>query len=453
MELLLRMGSRCMSTNDRYDGSIFRHLSTVVSLLSFRGIGVTMQFALSVILGRMLGADGLGIYYLYITWMVVLSNVFGMGLPFYTLRNASYLEGTNQHDKANHFVINSLRIGILAGLLMALPVYLLAPEISLIFLKDIELSPIVRMVSIAGVLFLCLRIISEALQARGKAKLGISGDTTVLPGCVLVATGILIFHGLPVNYFSLVSSHLIMLSAVSVAMFWIWRCSSKPVNKEKVVRVTVKSIVSTEMLTFWGNSLLTVIFINMPILLLAYFATPEEVGHFGVAYRLMGLATTILMALGSIFGPRFARHYARKDIKALSHDFRMSQIFSFLAYLPFMIAFFLFASPILSMFGPKFSDSKILLWILAGGQLFNSLTGLVGYLLNMIRKERVEFMSLLFATIFMFLSSCFLGMKYGSIGVAIGFASTLAIKNVFSLVLANIYLKRLRNEYIGGLSS
>ncbi len=451
MELLLRIGNRCMLTNDRYDRSIFQHLSTVVSLLSFRGIGVTMQFALSVILGRMLGADGLGIYYLYVTWMVVLSSVFGLGLPFYTLRNASYLEGTNQHDKANQFVMNSLKIGILAGFVMAIPIYLFAPEISLIFLKDIELSYIVRMISVAGVIFLCLRIISEALQARGKPKLGISGETTILPGCVLAVTGIILLYGLSINDFNLINSHLIILLAVSAIMFCIWRWSSKPVYIAKEVRDHGKSIVPAEMLTFWGNSLLSVVFINMPILLLTYFETPEEVGHFGVAFRLMGLATTILIAMASIFGPRFARHYARNDIKELTHDFHMSQIFSFLVYLPFAIAFFLFATPTLSVFGPQFGDSKNLLWILAGGQLFNAMTGLVGYLLNMIKKEKIEFMSLLVATLLMFFLSGFLGMKYGSIGIAIGYAVTLAIKNIFSLVLAYIYLKRLRKEFIGGL--
>ncbi len=159
MELLLRFGGRFRIISNRSESRIFQHLYSVVSLLSFRGIGIAMQFALSVILGRILGADGLGIYYLYITWMVVLSNVFGMGLPLYTLRSASYLEGTNQHDKANQFVINSLKIGILAGFVMAFPIYLFAPEISLIFLKDIELCYIVRMMSVAGAVFLSLRII------------------------------------------------------------------------------------------------------------------------------------------------------------------------------------------------------------------------------------------------------------------------------------------------------
>ncbi len=451
MELLLRIGSRYKFANSRSGESILQHLYSVASLLSFRGIGIAIQFALSVVLGRMLGADGLGVYYMYITWMVVLSNVFSMGLPFYTLRNASYLEGTNQHGNANQLVMNSLKVGILAGFTMALPVYIFAPEISLVFLKDIEMFPMVRMVSVAGVLFLCLRLVAEAFKARGKAKLGISGETTVLPGCVVGVSGIIMLYSIPFNSFSIVNLHIIILLAVLVIMFWIWRRSSRPVNEEKIVRVSVKSIISIETFTFWGNSLLSVLFINMPILILTYFATPEEVGHFGVAYRLMGLASTILIALASIYGPRFAMHYARKDINALSHDYHMSQLFSFLAYMPFMIAFFLFATPLLSVFGPKFSDSKILLWILAGGQLFNSLTGLIGYLLNMIKKEKIEFVSLLVATIVMFFLSCFLGMKYGSIGVAIGYAVTLAIKNVFSLVLANIYLKRLRKEFIGGL--
>ncbi len=453
MELLLRVANRGrMIISSGTESTMFEHVYAVASILSFRGIGIAIQFAMSIVLGRVLGADGLGVYYLYISWMVVLSNIFGMGLPLYTLRSVSYMESHNLHDSADRFVLKSLMTGILVALTMAVPIFLFAPALSVIILKDIELTCMVQMVSLAGVLFLCLRIISEALQARGCAKLGISGETTMLPGGVIIVSGIILYTGVRFNSSSVIVSHLAVLLVVVAVVFWIWKHGSGRENILNRPDTSEKPFFSTDMLTFWGNSLLTVLFVNMPILLLTYFATPEEIGHFGVAYRLMGLATTILIALASIFGPRFARHYARKDIDALSHDFHMSQVFSFLAYVPFLAAFFIFASPILSVFGPGFGESRTLLWIMAGGQLFNSMTGLVGYLLNMIGKEKVEFVSLMIATCLMFFLSCFLGMKFGCVGVATGYAVTLAMKNAFSLVLSIVYLKKLRKKFQGALS-
>jgi O-antigen/teichoic acid export membrane protein len=191
---------------------------------------------------------------------------------------------------------------------------------------------------------------------------------------------------------------------------------------------------------FWGGGLLNMWLMNMPILLLPQFASAADIGIFGVAYRLILLGTTILVTLASIFGPRFARDYANGDVTGLKQGLRQSQILSLIIYSPMLIAFTFFAEPVLGLFGDEFIAGKELLWIMVAGQLLNTATGLVGFMMNMIHREKQEFYIQLVVTIFVFVLILILGEMYGVMGVAIAYATGVVVKNLSSLVFTQFYL-------------
>ena len=62
-------------------------------LLVSRWMGTGAQFVLNIALGRSLGAEGLGVFYLFQAWYRWLAQVGALGLPVHTLRVLSVLEG------------------------------------------------------------------------------------------------------------------------------------------------------------------------------------------------------------------------------------------------------------------------------------------------------------------------------------------------------------------------
>lgn len=57
-------------------------------LLLSRWLGTGAQFGLNIALGRVLGAEGLGVFYLFQAWYRWLAQVGALGLPVHTLRGA-----------------------------------------------------------------------------------------------------------------------------------------------------------------------------------------------------------------------------------------------------------------------------------------------------------------------------------------------------------------------------
>jgi O-antigen/teichoic acid export membrane protein len=201
------------------------------------------------------------------------------------------------------------------------------------------------------------------------------------------------------------------------------------------------------MASFWGTGVTSVLANNVAILALPLFASPADIGLYGIAQRMATMSVTILDALGNVFGPAFARHYARKNASGLRHELLMSQLYSFLAFLPFLIIFVFFAKPLLNLIGEDFIAARQFLMILLVGQLFNSATGLAGLLLNMSHRQHltsyVTFGQALLTASLVFL----LGSKYGGLGVAIAVGVSVAAKNLVLYVLARLGIDRDAREW------
>jgi O-antigen/teichoic acid export membrane protein len=171
------------------------------------------------------------------------------------------------------------------------------------------------------------------------------------------------------------------------------------------------------------------------------------IGFFGVSYRLVALAETILAALASLFAPKFASHYAQQNPVALMRELRISQLYSFVAYLPFFLVFTLMSEPVLNLFGPGFKDAHTVLWIMAIGQLFNSATGLPGHLLNMVGKEVWGLWITVLSVGIMTILTVVLGSISGIVGVAWGYAIVVSGRNLISYILARRTIKLMQIPY------
>jgi O-antigen/teichoic acid export membrane protein len=403
-----------------------------------RGIGLFLQLCMNIVLGRVLGATGMGVYSLYSAWMMVMGSIANLGMPTYTLRTVSVLDGKGLKDTARRFTLGILRTLLITGMLMIILVAGISGAVAETLLGEVGMESVLILAAVAAALFMMTKVLSESLKGIRRVNIALTSETALLPLGAIIVIGIFYLYDWNLTAKGFLVIHILLLVLTTLVMIWLMlrfaRGTSKAENEE------MPPLMSRSLLHFWGGGLLNMWVMNMPILLLPQFANAAEIGIFGVAYRLILLGTTILVTLASIFGPRFARDYANGDVTALKRGLRQSQLLSLIIYSPMLIAFTVFAEPVLGLFGSEFTAGKELLWIMVAGQLLNTATGLVGFMMNMIHREKQEFYIQLSVTVFVFILILILGDMYGVIGVAIAYAIGVAVKNLSSLAFSLFYL-------------
>ncbi|MCU7836682.1 MAG: hypothetical protein KZQ83_15710 [gamma proteobacterium symbiont of Taylorina sp.] len=453
--------------------SVSKKSRRVFFALFYRGIGVLLQFSVNLVIGQLFGARGMGIYHLYSSWMVILSDIASLGLPVLTMRRVAALKQQQSAQQIKLLVNRYLFLAILSCLIIYLPIMLMSSRISDVLLGNSQNHYILIYAVLAAVLFLIIRIVSETLKAMGLTNLGILAESAILPSALIVSLiilcAILSHASLSGGIESLLALHLLSLFFALSLLYWWWQKKiqneikledkagflliknhqTSHFNQKLFSHNFVKAIFLKQSTWFiWSSMLLNVCFMNLPILVLPHFASTEEIGLFGVAFRLVMLSTTILVSLSALFGPRFVSYYQQKNIKKLKQELHHSQWYSLAAYLPFFIIFTAFPEKILIIFGEEFLAAKNILFILAIAQLINSAAGLAGYFLIMIQHEKMELLSLIITLIITFPIMIVLGNIYGILGITITYAVGITIKNVLSLTLALYFIKQIHLQLL-----
>jgi O-antigen/teichoic acid export membrane protein len=407
-----------------------------------RSAGSIARFVMSLLVARALGAEGAGIFFLFIAWMNFLGVLGSLGLPTYTLRSVSVLEdGDGDHPESHRFVSAALKVALVGGALMVALVLLSSGFLADRFLPSPDLVYIIRIAAIAGCGMVILNIFTQALTGRGQIVAAMHFETTLIALVVVAFISITILLGKQSTPELTIIVYLVAVLATIVLARWSWLRRVRRGPRGEAAAGPVQ-LLPKEMATFWSTGIATVVANNVAILVLPLFASPADIGLFGIAHRMATMSVTILDALGNVFGPAFARHYARKNAAGLRRELLRSQFYSLLAFVPFVLVFVFFAAQILGVVGEDFVAARQLLLILVVGQLVNSATGLPGILLNMSHRQHLNLYVALGQTLLTVALIFVLGPQYGGVGIAIAVSAAVAIKNLVFYGLAHLSIAR-----------
>lgn len=412
-----------------------------IQVLTVRGLGSALQFGFNVLLGQVIGAAGSGSYYLLTSYVRAFGVIGNLGLPMATLRDLSTLRALRAHDASAHLYRRNVRLATWASVGLASLLLATAPWLATNVLGDPGVTTVLRLGGVGAVLFTLRRIQAEALKAYGRQNLAVALEgaiQTLAVGLVLVvgfalgrASVMLVLWG-----FLAVNAGLLAWGARAwtAAMTAAWSLDGGGDVRPGGTATTTRRL--RLLLPFWGYAVVTVLATELPFFVLPRVADAVEIGLFGVAFRLVTLATTILAALAAVFGPRFAAAYARSDGRALRRELIRSQGISLLVYGP--IAVLLFSAPrlVLRIFGAEFTGAAGILIILTAGQLIDAATGLCGYVLTMAGRESLAFWLNAASLALLVVLTLTLGRRFGASGVAFAYAIVLALRSLSSYALA-----------------
>lgn len=175
--------------------------------------------------------------------------------------------------------------------------------------------------------------------------------------------------------------------------------------------------------------------IRSDILFLGSLRSASETGIYSAASRTAALVAFVLTAVSGVIAPIIGSRYAAGQMRELEQALRRVVLGTTAISLVVVATEMALAGPILSVFGPGFSQGAVALRILAAGQIFNAATGPVGLVLALAGHQNT--MALISAA-----SAGLAAIGYilaipllGGTGAAIVMAVAVAISNVWTYII------------------
>ncbi|MBR0836725.1 oligosaccharide flippase family protein [Bradyrhizobium manausense] len=419
-----------MKTFRRY---LNRNSIGAASVFSALVAGAGFSFLFNVLLARVIGASGVGLYFISTTIIDIGATVSRLGMESAVLRFTAITN--TQGDRAGLAALyrRSLGLAVGAAIIIAIPAWLI---VSLIGLGGNRAGELQAMLPLVVLSFAPVAV--RAIQAEFYKGIGAPGTGTLihsmLPPLVLLIGGVVLWYLAAIDFQAVMITYVVVAFACMLVGFVLWSRRRPGIWRQQGA-FDIRLLLRTSMpLLFVSFGYLAMNWTD--ILALGSYADPSEVGFYGVARRLTILTTTFVMAsVNSVAGPQFAALHAQHDDAALARLARQCTFSMLAATLPVILALLIFPEIVLGFFGPQFEQGAWPLRILALGQLVMIAIGPVETLLIMTGHGK-QMRNIIGATaVANVIGNLVLVPSYGAVGAASSTAFCLAAMDVACLLM------------------
>ncbi|HBM89323.1 MAG TPA: flippase [Rhodobiaceae bacterium] len=406
-------------------------LESLVSI-SVRIISTLLAFAISIVLSRLLGADGFGEYTFALTVTMLVAVPLHTGLSHLSVREVAARSKDLRDGWGRQLLSWTDR---LAWSYFAFAAIFFGAAWLLMDAFNMRVNERILLAIAAGlVLVLTMPLTasrSSVLRGLGFANLGQLADSILRPGILALfllllsvckfgsevsPTSIMLLHG---------ASGLIAL-LVSVILL------------KKIVPITGtqpdgrgNAEWTRALWPFYSVAALQLLNSSIDVIALGALQPSEQVGIYKIAAQLGALTSFGLMAINPILHGRFSRLYAANQIDKLQNDVSRSLIYISALAAPPAFILLAFGEPLLAWaYGEEFAKGYLALQIIVLGQMANVGFGAVAALLNMTGHERDTIFAMIAAAIANLLLNIMLIPYFGLVGAAIANAISIFLWNV-----------------------
>jgi len=353
------------TTNGAHTGSR-RFAFDVGWVLVADAVGMALAFAVQPLLARALGATGYGLLSLALTvsgLSLLLAN-FGLGQAIVKFA----ADTTQSFEAAKRDASSALLASLAFAIVTALAVLLWRFRIAAL-LDMPELASLLAILALslpfASVYASVLGILNGQRRMRKYASLGV-GHRVV--NAVFLLTLIALGFGIRGALVGVVATELVLCTAgLYLIRDWLAiRISGCMAAARRLIRFSV---------FMFGCNAVNAVLNYTDILMVGFFLTAEDVGHYGAAIAISAVFPKIPGAVQRITYPTASTHHAEGNLHALAEMTRTSMKYSACILLPIGLATVLFADDIMRLlFGAAFRPAAIPLAILVAVRVLRGST-------------------------------------------------------------------------------
>lgn len=386
-------------------------------MLRAASLGMTM--VTSIVLARILGPADFGVYAFALSVVTIVGLPIHMGLPVLVLRETAKGVTHGEYGAVRglwHWSHKRIAVFTLVVLAIAIPAMMfwgnmIAPEDekSAIWV-GLALVPLIAIAQLRG----------GAARGLQRPILGLMPDSIVRPlGLVLLLS--LAWHsGQTISPGIAMALHVVAAFAASIlGIYIVWKIAPRQLRSAKP-ELANRKMWTAALLPLALLAGVQVMMQNVNVVLLGFFAPPDQVGLFKIALSASALALIGLTAINTVLAPEFVRLHALGNYALLQRKAAQSAIVALAFAAPFAMLFLVLGKPIIELlYGAAYVDAYLALTILLVGALGNAFFGSCTTLLSLAGHERVA-------------------LKVMSVALAIGVAINLLLTPLFGQIGAAI---------------
>lgn len=408
--------------DDTHFRDIVSGTSTAIFLKLF---GFGFSFGFNVLIARILGAEGAGIYFLALMVTTIATVLGRIGLDNTLLRYTAGGAIIGDWESVKGVYQKGMTFAISTSAFITIVVFLLAPVLANYVFKQPELTEPIRWMSVSIIPISLLNLYAEMLRGLKQISFYLLVQGIGVPGFSLVGLYIL---GETWGVKGAVWAYIIAAALTALVALNFWHRTTPQLRNISGYFETKKLLGTC--IPLFVVALMGLLMSWMAVLLLGIWGSDSDVGIFYIAQRTSFLIVFILGAVNSIAAPKFAALYKQGDIKSLESTARYSTRIMILLMSPIFLLLVFAPRWVLSLFGSEFEEGATALVVLSMGQFINVATGPVGYLLIMSGYEKLmRNINIIFAIINIILSILLIP-RFGILGAALATALTIASMNI-----------------------
>lgn len=410
--------------------------------------GMALAFLMSIYLGRVLGADGLGIINLSFRIVTVLM-IFGMlGMTQIIIREVAIASEENNQSQIGSVLYTAYLFNGGLTLILSLIFIFLTPYLA----NNVFNEPRLTFPLMIALLVMIPQVFSQMFAATlvGKRKIW---QSSLADQClnVLITVSLLFclwIKGIELTINITAIAYGIGRLFVTLFMGIYWRKVLFKYNHKNYIFRDLLSKSYPVLIASLSLALIT----NSGIIFLGVMSDSKDVGLYSVATRLAELTTFLLHVVNSSVSPKISSLYKQGKKNELEVMLKRTSKILCLIGLIFLVVFALTGKYILQIWGDEFINAYWILMALCLGQFVNISTGAVGQLLTMTGNQKqqrnIAIKCMLCVLIIMPISMAILG----PIGAAISTSFGIIAINISTLVCAQritgITIIRFRKQHI-----
>lgn len=406
------------------------------SAFIFKIIGSFLGYLFLILVTNNLGAESWGIFALCMALLNIVSIFSRFGIDTALLRFVAQYQSKIEEVKGVYF--QGISLVLIFSFFFSILLYFFSDIIAELVFRKIHLAPYFKIIAFALIPFSITHVNDQTF--RGLKKIKKFAFFQYVSKFLFAIIFFLLLSNL--NHFDQFS---LPVYAFSFAVFMVMIVSLFNILKNfrgiKLKRMFAnKEIIKTSFPMMLSSSVLLLMAWSDTVMI-GIFKTEADVGVYNVALKLAMITGIVLGAINSIVAPNLSETFNNNRIDDFRKLIKQSTRIIFFCTLPILIILLLFPEFLLSFFGSEFMIAKTTLLILLLGQLVNSMSGSVGFILQMTGKQKIVQNVLFIALLINIFLNFILIPKYGYEGASIASSSSIIFWNL-TLVL---YVKKYYN--------
>lgn len=403
--------------------------------------GNVLKYGNNLLIQRNFGAGPYGLYALGMSMVGLFVSVFNLGLDDAMVRYVSIYRSKKQGALLRGLAFFCSLLAGVAGILGALIMLLFAPSLAVIQnAKDAAaVFPILLLMAPLIPLSSMQAIWSSGMQGLKAFKSRILLQRLLIPGSLTLLLVVVLVY---VHDMTAVVIAVIITTALSAVLNLVLfsRMVARFMDSGSI-RFELREWLGFALPNFLTSVIDTVLDATDTLLLAFLVVSAPALGQYAAAYKISNFISMPLLTLNVTFAPTIAELFSKGEHEKLALMFQVVTKWIISFSLPLCLICILFSQPLLAISGKSFEAAWPMLIALAVGNMMNTGTGPVGYMLLMTGHQRLSFINSLAAFTVNIVLGIILTTRYGAIGTAIATGLALTTVNLMRLLQVRLLLK------------